>query len=142
MALKELFKRKVGGTMVGNLLRKGAKLGANAIMPGSGSLVGNGVMKISQTASERRDKTGKSGDKDAIIEGLQTNLSAPVASALLVGAMQEDTSGTNTNIGAMKSMQVNIGNSETVQKIKSKLPIIVLGAGVLTAIIYLIKRKK
>lgn len=142
MALKELFKRKVGGTMVGNLLRKGAKLGANALMPGTGAFVGNGLMKISETAAANRDKTGKAGDKQAIIEGLQTNLSGPATAALLVGAAQEDTSGTNTNIGAAKSMAVSIGNTETMQNLKSKLPIIAAAAGVLVAIIYFIKRKK
>lgn len=48
MALKDLFKRKPGGTFVGNLLRGAAN-------KASGGVLGNGAMMITQEQADIRD---------------------------------------------------------------------------------------
>lgn len=48
--LKNLFKRKPGGTMVGNLIR-----GAVKAVPVVGSLFGNGAMMITPVDADKRD---------------------------------------------------------------------------------------
>ena len=48
MSLLSIFKRKPGGTMVGNLFRKAAGMATQGIL-------GNGNMMISQTDSDKRD---------------------------------------------------------------------------------------
>ena len=53
----DIFKRKPGGTFVGNLLRGGAKAVANVFVPGGGALVGNGAMMITQEDADKRDLT-------------------------------------------------------------------------------------
>lgn len=53
--LKDIFKRKPGGTMVGNLIRGAAKTAVNTFVPGAGALIGNGAMMITQEQADLRD---------------------------------------------------------------------------------------
>lgn len=64
MSLKKLFKRKPGGTMVGNLLRAGVRTA-------TGGILGNGALMISKEeyeAKNRGEKTSNEREKNYLLE--------------------------------------------------------------------------
>jgi hypothetical protein len=95
---QDLFKRKPGGTTVGNLLRAGSKIGLNAIAPGAGALVGNGAMMITDSDAQGRDNGSITDAQVAKTMGKQMNeaYGAGIGAAAMV-TQENNVGGFTTN---------------------------------------------